>query len=158
MPKNYNKNFLEYLLVIFAIFVLAAIATQTSQPAACTEEAMLCPDGTAVGRTGPDCSFAPCPICRCPEGFEPSQDGRNCIAKCNPGEVCHMLAIQCISNNTCQADSDCVPAQCCHPTSCMNKAFKGVCNLACTLSCETPLDCGQASCACVDNVCSVKLA
>lgn len=27
----------------------------------CTLEAKLCPDGTAVGRTGPDCSFAPCP-------------------------------------------------------------------------------------------------
>lgn len=28
---------------------------------ACTEEAKLCPDGSAVGRTGPDCAFAPCP-------------------------------------------------------------------------------------------------
>jgi len=28
---------------------------------ACTEEAKLCPDGTAVGRTGPDCSFPACP-------------------------------------------------------------------------------------------------
>lgn len=28
---------------------------------ACTEEAKICPDGTAVGRTGPDCEFAPCP-------------------------------------------------------------------------------------------------
>lgn len=28
---------------------------------ACTAEAKICPDGTAVGRTGPDCEFAPCP-------------------------------------------------------------------------------------------------
>lgn len=28
---------------------------------ACTEEAKLCPDGSAVGRTGPKCEFAPCP-------------------------------------------------------------------------------------------------
>lgn len=28
---------------------------------ACTQEAKLCPDGTAVGRTGPNCEFAPCP-------------------------------------------------------------------------------------------------
>jgi len=27
---------------------------------ACTEEAKLCPDGSAVGRTGPNCEFAPC--------------------------------------------------------------------------------------------------
>jgi len=28
---------------------------------ACTQEAKVCPDGTAVGRTGPSCSFAVCP-------------------------------------------------------------------------------------------------
>ena len=28
---------------------------------ACTMEAKLCPDGSAVGRTGPNCEFAPCP-------------------------------------------------------------------------------------------------
>mgnify|MGYP003403307495 FL=1 len=28
---------------------------------ACTMEAKLCPDGSAVGRSGPRCEFAPCP-------------------------------------------------------------------------------------------------
>lgn len=28
---------------------------------ACTEEAKLCPDGSAVGRTGPNCEFTACP-------------------------------------------------------------------------------------------------
>lgn len=28
---------------------------------ACTMEAKICPDGTAVGRQGPNCEFAPCP-------------------------------------------------------------------------------------------------
>jgi len=28
---------------------------------ACTQEAKLCPDGSAVGRTGPNCEFAVCP-------------------------------------------------------------------------------------------------
>lgn len=28
---------------------------------ACTQEALLCPDGTGVGRTGDECSFSPCP-------------------------------------------------------------------------------------------------
>jgi len=27
----------------------------------CTQEAKLCPDGSYVGRTGPNCAFAPCP-------------------------------------------------------------------------------------------------
>jgi len=30
------------------------------QQRACTLEAQICPDGTAVGRTGPNCEFAPC--------------------------------------------------------------------------------------------------
>ncbi len=28
---------------------------------ACTEEAKICPDGSAVGRTGPSCEFPDCP-------------------------------------------------------------------------------------------------
>ena len=28
---------------------------------ACTMEAKICPDGTAVGRSGPNCEFTPCP-------------------------------------------------------------------------------------------------
>lgn len=27
----------------------------------CTMDAMMCPDGSFVGRTAPDCAFAPCP-------------------------------------------------------------------------------------------------
>lgn len=28
---------------------------------ACTMEAKLCPDGSSVGRQGPNCEFSPCP-------------------------------------------------------------------------------------------------
>ena len=31
------------------------------EPVACTQEAMLCPDGSYVGRAGPNCEFATCP-------------------------------------------------------------------------------------------------
>jgi hypothetical protein len=35
--------------------------TPTGQtPAACTMDAKACPDGTYVGRQGPNCEFAPC--------------------------------------------------------------------------------------------------
>lgn len=33
-------------------------------PVACTMEARVCPDGSAVGRVGPRCEFAPCPAAR----------------------------------------------------------------------------------------------
>lgn len=32
------------------------------QAVACTMEAKICPDGSAVGRVGPQCEFAPCPM------------------------------------------------------------------------------------------------
>lgn len=33
----------------------------TPSPRACTQEAKLCSNGSYVGRTGPNCEFAPCP-------------------------------------------------------------------------------------------------
>ena len=53
--------------------------TQCCQPpVACTKEAKACPDGSTVGRGGPDCEFAPCSSARecaddvqwCPDGTE----------------------------------------------------------------------------------------
>lgn len=34
---------------------------------ACTMDAKMCPDGSAVGREGPNCEFAPCPGEAAPE-------------------------------------------------------------------------------------------
>lgn len=45
-----------------ALEIPVVIAGKAKEPAiACTQEAKLCPDGTAVGRTGPKCEFALCP-------------------------------------------------------------------------------------------------
>ena len=56
---------------------------------------------------------------------------------------------------SCTGDSDCVPAQCCHPTSCINRASKGVCNVLCTANCQGPIDCGAGHCGCVGGACTV---
>jgi hypothetical protein len=53
-------------LPLLAAFVMAACRPPVPpdpQPPGpiCTREAKLCPDGSAVGRTAPDCAFAPCP-------------------------------------------------------------------------------------------------
>jgi len=55
----------------------------------------------------------------------------------------------------CTQDSDCVPAECCHPSSCINKDYKEVCTLLCTASCEGPIDCGAGHCGCVNGQCGV---
>jgi len=90
----------------------------TARPIACTLEAKVCPDGSAVGRTGPNCEFEPC-----------------------PGEECTTSA-------------DCVPASCCHATSCVTKSRAPACEgMMCTLECQFgTLDCG-GSCGCVQGKC-----
>lgn len=61
---------------------------------ACSTEAKMCPDGTAVGRTGPNCEFAACPDGQpppdaqgtpctreakvCPDGSAVGRSGPNC--------------------------------------------------------------------------------
>lgn len=59
---------LDYALV--ALIVLASVGAafvfvlnkkQTDGGSACTMDALMCPDGTALGRTGPDCTFPECP-------------------------------------------------------------------------------------------------
>lgn len=41
--------------------VATSSATPTSTNTACTMEAKICPDGSAVGRSGSKCEFSPCP-------------------------------------------------------------------------------------------------
>lgn len=36
-------------------------AANTNEPVVCTDDAKLCPDGSYVGRTGPNCEFTACP-------------------------------------------------------------------------------------------------
>ena len=50
-----------------------------------------------------------------------------------------------VNNQTCTADTDCVPAQCCHLTSCVDQASVDVCNFPCTTSCEVLWPAGSAS-------------
>jgi len=65
-------------LVGFALAVAAGAACErkdTNPPdsKACTEEAKVCPDGSSVARSGPDCEFAECPAGEVPDG-EPDGD------------------------------------------------------------------------------------
>lgn len=41
----------------------------SSEPVACTMEAKICPDGSAVGRQGPRCEFAACSTSTIPDGW-----------------------------------------------------------------------------------------
>ncbi|KKS28670.1 MAG: hypothetical protein UV60_C0035G0004 [Parcubacteria group bacterium GW2011_GWA2_43_11] len=50
------------VVVVVALYLhLAPSGQESLGEVACTEEAMICPDGTGVGRTGALCEFTPCP-------------------------------------------------------------------------------------------------
>lgn len=56
---------LVVLIGIGAFVYRSTIERPTFNPSvihACTQEAKLCPDGTSVGRTGPNCEFAACAL------------------------------------------------------------------------------------------------
>lgn len=70
-----RKGFAPIILLVVVVVVIVAglvawyvAANKTPllypdpiRPVACTQEAKQCPDGSYVGRTGPDCAFAACP-------------------------------------------------------------------------------------------------
>ena len=49
-------------------------------------------------------------------------------------------------NQTCIADTDCMPARCCHPTNCAGEASIDACNFPYTTSYGSPVDCGAGTC------------
>jgi hypothetical protein len=77
MPKL-NINLSEFVLGVFLLIIAAGAgyyvgfdhgfekAFETQAPPLvsevfCTMDAKICPDGSGVGRVGPNCEFAPCP-------------------------------------------------------------------------------------------------
>jgi hypothetical protein len=51
----------EFDQVLSTFKFISPSASPSAKPVACTQEAKLCPNGSYVGRTGPNCEFAPCP-------------------------------------------------------------------------------------------------
>ena len=62
-----KKQILIGIIIIIVVIILVGgyfgyqQLNKQSKPVACTTEAKICPDGSYVGRTGPNCDFAPCP-------------------------------------------------------------------------------------------------
>jgi len=69
-PPTQARGVPKGLQIVFLIFVVVALLAggyifyaqnKTPELVACTADTKLCPDGNAVGRTGPNCEFAECP-------------------------------------------------------------------------------------------------
>lgn len=97
-----------YFLIAVVIVIVAAVTggilltgKKSAEPFACTAEAKLCSDGSAVGRVGPNCEFAACP-------GEDNQNSGGQETLCQPKQrnadfctadympVCAKVEIQCI--------------------------------------------------------------
>ena len=65
--KKYCSHGFSIILVLVLVLGVLAIAGGIiyykffKEPAACTQDAKVCPDGSSVGRLSPNCDFAPCP-------------------------------------------------------------------------------------------------
>ena len=59
------KSLLFGLIIILIVGIGGVLyrnaGEHSSQPIACPLDAKVCPDGSAVGRSGPSCEFASCP-------------------------------------------------------------------------------------------------
>jgi hypothetical protein len=78
--KTYPVLLLGILVIILVGFFAILSESVRHQPMqqACTTEAKLCPDGSAVGRTSPNCEFAACPIATTTQSYECNQDASTC--------------------------------------------------------------------------------
>ena len=110
-----------YILIIILIVIFIAIYgiiyLNNNKPTACTAEAKICPDGTAVSRTGPDCEFENCPSSKICES------DKDCVVfgkdgDCNCG---------CYNENALPQDSG-GACFCAAPASC--KCVSGLCEPA----------------------------
>lgn len=61
MIKNMLTIVLGLVVLAFVYAFVVPNLTRTDGPVGCTMDAKICPDGSAVGRTGPRCEFAACP-------------------------------------------------------------------------------------------------
>lgn len=83
MKMTQNLAIVLLFILLCAIAGVGVYSLTSNRPTppvfACTMDALVCPDGSAVGRTGPNCSFAPCPTSGKVSGVFTSQNGSSTL-------------------------------------------------------------------------------
>ncbi len=132
-------------------------------PVACSMEAKLCPDGSGVGRTGPNCEFAPCPASRPPAGqclkdADCPTPAYTCEETQGTGTVCSSTDPSCVptytviagecklkTGNQCRDDSECSAGNLCHKNICtapIGRECEGVSDNSCPTDFQCVEGCG----------------
>lgn len=133
----------------------------TLPPVACTKEAKICPDGSAVGRIGPNCAFAACPttqpipIVSCLKDSDCSSAQYVCEETSGTGTACSSSDPTCVPTHTilsgvckiksgglCSANTDCAAGNLCNSNVCTSPIGRE-CNGPSDVSCPANFQCVQ---------------
>lgn len=140
--------------------VFAGVTRNTPPPQkACTQEAKLCPDGSAVGRTGPNCEFAQCPTVHSQPATECTKDSDcpssqyMCQETQGVGTACSSTDPSCVpthtiiqgecklkAGNRCSVDSDCASGNLCNRNICISPIGRQ-CDGPSDTSCPSNFEC-----------------
>ncbi len=159
-----RNGFAPIILIIFALIILAMgggflyLSLRHAPPlSACTMEAKQCPDGTYVGRVGPNCEFAPCPKptsetkCKsdsdCPSDNYVCEatEGRGFVYPNGSGSSTYEIikgVCKLKDGGNCENDVDCEAGLICHQNSCTNPRGQS-CNGPTDTSCPSGYQCIQ---------------
>jgi hypothetical protein len=135
--------------------------TKVGGQVACTQEAKLCPDGSAVGRIGPNCEFAPCPVVNpnpvvgCTKDSDCPSSQYICQEIQGTGTACPSTDPSCVPTHTiikgecklkngygCSVDSDCASGNLCNKNICVSPVGRQ-CNGPSDTSCPEDFSCIQ---------------
>jgi hypothetical protein len=114
---NNRKNTILAVLLVLAVaslayLVWASLTNKGREPEAegtlCTADAIECPDGSWVGRSGPDCQFV------CPAGTS-TQSGKETLLQGGIGQLVSGLGVQItptevLEDSRCPSDVQCIQA------------------------------------------------
>src|SRR3989344_7127909 len=108
------KNVLTGIAVLVVVgagivgyFAITKTATAPLSPA-CTQEAKVCPDGSSVGRSGPNCDFA-----ECGGAGSTTPELEATVAVLNQRILthgAHLTPLEVVSDSRCPIDVQCIPA------------------------------------------------
>lgn len=108
------KNLFTAIVVLLVVgagivgyFVITKGAMAPLSPA-CTQEAKVCPDGSSVGRSGPNCDFAECPT---PAATVPETESTVAVLKQRIlTNGMHITPLEVVGDSRCPIDVQCIQA------------------------------------------------
>ncbi len=134
------------------------------RPVACTMEARICADGSAVGRQGPNCEFSKCPtvnpppVTQCTKDSDCTSSKYVCQETQGVGTACPSTDPSCVPTHAtikrecklkvgshCNTNTDCVIGNLCRKNSCVSPVenkCSGLADLSCPADYECTQDCG----------------